>query len=393
MPLTGIKIIDLTRILSGPFCTMLLADMGAEVIKIESPGSGDPIRGQGEMKNGLSWYFASFNRNKKSLTLNLRSDEGKKILRELIKEADVVIDNYRAGVMAKMGFDYPRLKEIKPDIIHCGISGYGVDGPHAQRPAFDFIAQAKSGFMSLNNVEDQDPIRAATPISDLTAGIYGAMAVCAAVAKRERTGEGEEIQTNLADAILSTFAYLSANFLASGKLPRRTGNDHPICSPYGLFQASDGPVAIAPSNDNFYKKLLKALDLEEVLNDPELDDNEKRMTNRAKINALINEKTKLHTREYWVEKINAAGVPCGVIQNLKEVFEEDPQFKHQEMMIEVDHGEYGPVKMTGFPVKMENSPCRIRRPAPKIGEQTAEILTGLGLSTEEMAKLKQDGVI
>ena len=393
MPLTGIKIIDLTRILSGPFCTMLLADMGAEVIKIETPGQGDPIRQQGAIKDGLSWYFAAFNRNKKSLTVNLRTDEGKKVLRKLIKEADVVVDNFRPGVMAKMGFDYPRLKEIKPDIIHCGISGFGVDGPHAQRPAFDFIAQAKSGFMSLNNVEGQDPLRAANPISDLLAGLYGAMGVCAAVAKRERTGEGEEIQTSLTDATLATFAYLSANFLASGKLPVRTGNDHPIASPYGLFQASDGPVAIAPSNDNFYTKLMKALDLEEVLTDPELDHNEKRMVNRAKINALINEKTRCHPREYWVEKINAAGVPCGVIQNLREVFEEDPQFKHQEMLLEVDHGEYGMVKMTGFPVKMENDPCRIRRPSPKLGEQTEEILTGLGLSAEEMAKLKDDGVI
>ena len=258
MQLDGIRVVDLTRILSGPFCSMFLADMGAEVIKIEDPEVGDPVRAQGDLVNGYSLYFATFNRNKRSLTLDLRSAEGKEVLRDLIRRADVVVNNYRPAVMDKMGFGRDALVALKPDIVSCHVTGFGLDGPYRDRPSFDFIAQAMSGFMSVNGFEDGPPLRAGPPVSDLIAGAYAAMGILAALVRRARTGQGEEVATALTDSMTSMLAFMAANFFATGKQPLRTGNDHAIASPYGLFEASDGQVAIAPSNDSFYFKLLKS---------------------------------------------------------------------------------------------------------------------------------------
>ena len=223
MQLEGIRVVDLTRILSGPFCSMFLADMGAEVIKIEDPDDGDPVRKQGAAVNGYSLYFANFNRNKRSLTLDLRSEEGKEILRSLIRRADVVVNNYRPGVMDKMGFGRAQLRSLKPDIISCHVTGFGLTGPYADRPSFDFIAQAMSGFMSVNGFADGPPMRAAPPISDLVAGQQAAMGILAALVRRNRTGEGEEIATALTDGMTSMLAFLATNYFATGKLPLRTG--------------------------------------------------------------------------------------------------------------------------------------------------------------------------
>ncbi|MGI8894970.1 MAG: CaiB/BaiF CoA transferase family protein, partial [Casimicrobiaceae bacterium] len=269
MQLDGIRVIDLSRILSGPFCSMFLADMGAEVIKIEDVAEGDPIRRQGEMRNGFSLYFASYNRNKKSLTLDLRQPEGMAVLRKLIATADVVLDNFRPGVMQRMGLDRESLERIKPGIVCCHITGFGLDGPYRDRPAFDFIAQAMSGFMSVNGADGEPPARAAPPITDLVAGAYAAMGVCAALVRRARTGLGEEVSTSLTDSMVSTLSFLATNYFATGKLPLRTGNDHALVAPYGLFDAADGQVAIAPSNDQVYWKLLDALDLPELRTHPE----------------------------------------------------------------------------------------------------------------------------
>ena len=392
MPLSGIKVVDLTRMLSGPFCTMLLGDMGAEIIKIETPGKGDATRAQGVIKDGLSWYFAAFNRNKKSITLNLRSKEGQDILTRLIRQSDVVVENFRPTVMAKMGFDYPRLKEIKPEIIYCGISGFGADGPHAHRPAFDFIAQAMSGLMSLNGREGEAPLRMAPPISDLVAGLYGAFGIAAALVRRAQTGEGEEVRTSLLDGLISFMGYMSANYFASGELPNRTGNDHPMLAPYGLFRAADGEVAIAPSSEETYQRFLTALDLTHLNDDSELATNDLRMSNRAKVNALVEEKIRVKPKAYWIERLNKAGVPTGTIQDLKGVFE-DPQVLHQEMVTEVEHPGYGKVKMTGFPVKMCNNPCRVSLPAPKLGEHTKKVLIQLGIGESQLKKLRAEGVI
>ncbi len=392
MPLSNIKVIDLTRMLAGPFCTMLLGDMGAEIIKIETPGKGDAARAQGVVKDGLSWYFAACNRNKKSVTLNLRSKEGKKILTQLVRQSDVIVENFRPDVMAKMGFDYGKLKEIKSDIIYCGISGFGKDGPHASRPAFDFIAQAMSGLMSVNGREGEEPLRVAPPISDLVAGLYGAFGIVSALFRRAQTGQGEEVHTSLMDGLISFLGYTSANFLASGNLPKRTGNDHPMLAPYGVFRAADGEVAIAPSSGETYQRLLTALDLSHVNDDPDFTTNDLRMANRSKINALVEEKIRLKPKAFWIEELNKAGVPTGTIQDLKMVFE-DPQVRHQKMVTEIEHPGHGKVKMTGFPVKMQNNPCRIKLPAPKLGEHTEEVLAELGMEESEIKKLGAKGVI
>jgi crotonobetainyl-CoA:carnitine CoA-transferase CaiB-like acyl-CoA transferase len=371
---------------------MLLGDMGAEVIKIETPGKGDPLRAQGVIKNGLSWYYASFNRNKKSMTLNMRTPEGKDILSRLIRRSDVVVDNYRPGVMTKMGFDYETLKKINPEIIHCGISGFGVDGPAAGRPAFDFIAQAMSGLMSINGSEQSGPMRVSLPISDLVAGLYAAFGIVCSLTRRLRSGQGEQVQTSLVDGLISFMAYMSANFLASGEIPQRTGNDHPIVAPYGLFRARDGEVAIAPSNDAFYEKFIEALDLTHLRDDPRFATNDLRMKNREAINQIVEEKIKTQPKAYWVEKLNHAGVPTGVIQNMKEVFE-DPQVLHQKMVIDVEQSDFGSTRMTGFPVKLREKSCQLNLPAPKLGEHTVEILTELGVSENDIASYKNKQII
>ena len=392
MPLTGIKVVDLTRILAGPFCTMLLGDMGADVIKIEPPGEGDPLRTQGAIKDGLSWYFASFNRNKKSLTLDLYSKEGKEILASLIRQSDVVVDNFRPGVMEKMGFPYTRLKELKPDIIYCDITGFGTTGPYKDRPAFDFIIQAMSGFMSLNNKEGAEPMRVAPPISDLIAGLYAAFGIVATLYYKVKTGKGEEVQTSLMDGLISFFGFMSSNFLATGELPLRTGNDHPIVAPYGIFKATDGDLAIAPSNEQVYQKFLVALGLTHLNDDPDFATNDQRMINRERINAIVQEKIGTRTHDYWVDYLNRAGIPCGIIMNLKEVFQ-DPQVLHQEMVLEVEHPGHGKVRMTGFPVKVGSTPCKLRLPAPRLGEHTDEILKNLNFNQESIKKLREYGVI
>jgi crotonobetainyl-CoA:carnitine CoA-transferase CaiB-like acyl-CoA transferase len=392
MLLTGIKIVDLSRILAGPFCTMLLADMGAEVVKIEPPAEGDPLRGQGAIKDGLSYYYASFNRNKKSITLDLYSQEGKEILASLIRQSDLVVDNFRPGVMAKMGFSYPRLQELNPSIIYCGITGFGATGPYKDRPAFDFIIQAMSGFMSLNNKEGAEPMRAAPPISDLIGGLYAAAGILAALFNRVKTGKGEEVQVALMDGLISFLGFMSTNFFATGVLPIRTGNDHAIVSPYGIFKASDGDLAIAPSNDQIYKKFIAVLGLTYLSDDPDFATNDQRMINRERIKAIIQEKIGTQTRDYWVDHLNRAGVPCGIIMNLKESFQ-DPQVLHQEMVLDVEHPGHGKVRMTGFPIKFDSSPCQIRMPAPRLGEHTEEILKSLNFNQESIKILRTKGVV
>src|SRR5499426_646194 len=290
MPLTGVRVVDLTRILAGPFCSMLLADMGAEVIKIEPPREGDPVRQQGVIVEGLSWYFAQFNRNKKSITLDLYTDEGKAILARLLERADVLVENYRPGVLARMGFDEARLRDLNPDLIVCGINGYGSTGPYADRPSFDFIAQAMSGFMSVNGKDGQEPMRAAMPISDLVAGLYGAFGVACALAARGRhRARGQRVEASMMNGLISLMAYLSANYLATGQLPPRTGNEHPIAAPYGLFRASDGEVAIAPSTDDVVRRLFRALGIEPMLDRPEFAGYEQRLQNRDVVNSAVAE--------------------------------------------------------------------------------------------------------
>lgn len=392
MPLSGFRILDLTRIISGPFCTSLLADMGAEVIKIETPGEGDPVRAQGVIRDGLSWYFANYNRNKKSVTLDLYSEEGKAVLRRLIAECDVIVENYRPGVMQKMGLGDEALKALKPDIIHCSINGFGTTGPYRDRPAFDFIAQAMSGFMSLNGAESQPPMRAGPPISDLVAGMNGALGIVAALLRRERTGQGDSVSVSLLGSMIGLLSFQASNYFADGRLPARTGNDHGIASPYGLFETADGQVAIAPSNDVVYHKLLDALELPELRTDPRFATNADRMRNRGAITEAIQTRTRQHTSAHWIERLNRFGVPCGQVLNLQEVFE-DPQVQDQRMAIDVPHGGHGDVRMLGFPIKFAQAEARPVQAAPALGADTRDVLLRFGFAQEDIRGLQERGVI
>jgi CoA:oxalate CoA-transferase len=394
LPLSGVRVVDLTRILAGPFCTQLLADLGADVVKVEAPGQGDPVRGQGAIKDGVSWYFAQFNRNKRSITLDLYREEGKRVLADLIRGADVLVENYRPGVLAKMGFSEARLTELNPRLVVASVNGYGSKGPYALRPAFDFIAQAMSGFMSVTGPAGGEPMRAGPPISDLVAGLYAAFGVVSALLARERgrTAGGQRVEASLVGGLISMLAYFSAHHFATGELPERTGNDHPVVYPYGLFHAADGEVAIAPSTPAIVRRLMQELGLESLLEEPEFATNDARMANREHLKALINEKIGAATVEAWIERLNHAGVPCGRVMTLADVFA-DPQVLAQEMVLETDHPGHGPVRMTGFPVKLSATPARLRLPAPALGEHTDQILTGLGYAPARIAALRKAGVI
>ncbi|MEJ6389446.1 CaiB/BaiF CoA transferase family protein [Gymnodinialimonas ulvae] len=388
LPLAGVKVVDLTRILSGPFCSMILGDLGADVIKVESPG-GDAVRGQGRIVGGLSWYFAGFNRNKRSITLDLRSDGGKSVLHRLLQDADIVTENFRPGVMAKMGLGPDRLKQINPDLIVVSVNGYGSTGPYADRPAFDFIAQAMSGFMSTNGTRETGPFRAGNPISDLVAGLYAALGAVAALRGREAGGPAQSVEASMMMSTLSMMAYLSSDALASGENPVPTGNDHPIASPYGLFHASDGDIAVSPSTEAICAKFMAELGLSDLLNDPRFDTNAKRLANRPALNARINDVTVGDTQASWITRLNQAGVPCGRVQSMIEVLN-DPQVAAQEMVLDVPHPGHGSAKMTGFPVKFSETPLEVRHAAPKLGEHFEIILREAGYSDQEIEQLRAE---
>jgi CoA:oxalate CoA-transferase len=391
VPLSGIRVVDLSRILAGPFCTMLLADMGAEVIKIETPGQGDPLRGQGVVRDGLSWYFAAFNRNKKSVALNLRAEEGRAALARLIEKSDVLVENYRPGVLAAMGFDEARLKALSPGIVTCSLSGFGSSGPYRDRPSFDFIAQAMSGFMSVTGETGGGPLRAGPPIADLVAGLYGALGTCASLVRKGRTGLGDRVGASLNNGMISLLGFLAANHFATGEEPGRTGNDHAIVSPYGMFRTKDGEVAVAPSQEQSYQRLVDALGMPELRADPRFASNDLRVENRAAMNAAVEARLRTNTTAYWIELLNAAGVPCGRVMGLPEVFA-DPQVIDQQMVLTQPHPGHGDVRMLGFPIKFAEAPCELRRPAPEIGADTDAVLAELGYSAGDIAHLREKGV-
>jgi CoA:oxalate CoA-transferase len=392
VPLSGIRVVDLTRILAGPFCTMILADMGADVVKVETPGIGDPLRTQGAIRDGLSWYFAGFNRNKRSLSLNLRSDAGKDVLARLIAGSDVLVENYRPGVLEAMGFGTARLKQLNPGLVYANISGFGTTGPYRDRPSFDFIAQAMSGFMAVTGPAGGEPMRAGPPIADLVAGLYGAIGVCAALVRRGITGSGDTVGTSLNNGLMSLLAFLAANHFATGAEPQRTGNDHPIVSPYGMFRTADGEVALAPSQEQSYQRLVDALGIPELRQDPRFLTNDLRIANRQAMNRAVEARLRTNTTAYWIDTLNAAGVPCGRVLGLGEVFA-DPQVLDQEMVLSQEHPGYGTIKMLGFPIKFAEAPCRLRRPAPEIGGDSDAVLGEFGYSADEIAALRGAGVV
>lgn len=370
MPLTDVKVLDLTRVLSGPFCTALLGDMGAEVIKVEEP-AGDSVRRQGAIKDGVSWYFAQFNRNKRSIVLDLRSAEGKATLARLIARSDVLVENFRPGVLDRLGFPAERLKALRPSLVTCSINGFGSTGPYRDRPAFDFIAQALSGFMAVNGRAEDPPMRSGLPISDLVAGLYAALSVTAAVHHARMTGEGQRTEVSLTNGMVSLLSFMAANYLATGVAPARAGNDHPISAPYGVFPTRDGQIALAPPDDAFFGRLADALGRPELKTDPLYETVAARVANRARINAIVGGILADHPTAYWVETLNKAGVPCGPVNSVAEALS-DPQILAQDMVLEV-----GGTRQLGFPMKFSATPCRVRRPAPGLGEHTQEVIAEL----------------
>ena len=391
MPLTGVKVLDLTRVLSGPFCTALLGDMGADVIKVEAP-EGDSVRGQGAIRDGLSWYFAQFNRNKRSIRLDLRKPEAKVILERAIGQADVLVENFRPGVLARLGFDDDRLKALRPSLVVCSINGFGSTGPYKDRPAFDFVAQAMSGFMSVNGGADDPPLRSGLPISDLVAGLYAALSIAAAVPRAKATGQGQRAEVSLTNGLVSLLSYIATNYFATGAAPARSGNDHPIAAPYGLFPTRDGQIALAPADDAFFGRLADALREPGLKTDPLYATQSARVVNRTRINAIVGGKLAANTTDFWVETLNKAGVPCGPVNSVAEVFR-DPQILQQQMVMDVEQPGYGIVRMLGFPIKFSDSPCRVRRPAPRLGEHSDEILGELGFAVVEREAWRQSGVV
>ena len=391
LPLSGVRVIDLTRILSGPFCSMLLGDLGAEVVKIEAPG-GDPVRRQGHMVNGLSWYFASFNRNKKSVELDLRAPEGIRALERMLAGADILTENFRPGVLDRMGLTADRLREINPGLIVVSVNGYGSTGPYADRPAFDFIAQAMSGFMSTNGTPESGPLRTAPPITDLVAGLYAALGAVSALRSREAGGPAQRVEASMMMSMLSMMAYLSANALATGRDPVPTGNDHPIAAPYGLFRASDGDIAVAPSTERIVRRFLRTLGLEDLLSDPRFESNAARLRNRAELASRIDAVLAGGTQDEWIARLNGAGVPSGRVQSITEALA-DPQVAAQGMVLRAPHEGRGEVAMTGFPIRFSETPLALRHPVPELGADGREVLREAGLGEDEIDVLVAAGVL
>ncbi len=376
-PLEGIRVVDLCSVVSGPAAMATLADQGADVIKVEAP-AGDTVRGQGDGRDGFSWYFAGFNRNKRSVVLDLKTDSGRKALEALIRSADALVENFRPGVMERLGFGPARLEELRPGLVTCAVTGFGADGPYRDRPAFDFIAQAMSGFMSSTGRADDPPLRTGLPISDLVTGLYGALGLTAALLRRERGGGGEHLDVSLTNSMISLLAYLASNYFASGRVTPRSGNDHPIAAPYGLFETADDPIAVAPNDDVFFGRLMDALDLSHLKSDPDFASNHLRVENRARLNAAVLAKLARAGAAHWVEALNAAGVPCCRVNDVAGVFA-DPQVQAQEMALDIAHPRHGTLTVLGFPMKFREAQCTVRTHPPDLGEHTEAVLAELGL--------------
>ncbi len=393
-PLAGIRVLDLTRALAGPYCTMMLGDMGAEVIKVESPDGGDDSRAWAPPYIGQeSAYFLSCNRNKKSITLNLRSEVAKKILTDLIKVSDVVVENFRPGVMKKMGFAYETLKAINPKVIFCSISGFGSKGPDASKPGFDLIAQGMSGFMSFTGEVGGGPIKVGVALADINSGMFAAYGILTALYHRQRTGEGQVVETSLFETMVAELTFQAGRFFATGVAPRPEGNRHPLIAPYESFHCQDGYINIAAGNDNLFGKTCEAIGLSELVRDPRFLNNGIRVKNREALITLMEGKTKTLKVKDLQKKLDEAGVPNGPIWSLDQTLTSEQAYA-LEMVKEVEHPTCGKIKVTGVPVKLSQTPGAVELPPPTLGQHTEEILTRvLDYSKSEVEKLKKEKVI
>ena len=396
-PLEGIRVLDLTRALAGPYCTMMLGDLGADVIKVERPGYGDESRGWGPPfagepygpYPGESAYFISTNRNKRSITINLKEPAGQEIVRKLIARSDVFVENFRTGVLDGMGLGYEGLRAVNPRLIYCSISGYGRTGPYAARPGYDFVIQAEGGFMGITGPEEGPPYRVGVPIIDITAGMFSATAILAALRARDITGEGQHIDLSLLDTQVALLANVASNYLVGGTPPRRLGNAHPNITPYEAFRARDRWFALAAANQRQWAILCDVIGQPELKDDPRFADNSARVQNRAALRKLLDAAFQAREADDWLDQLREAGLPCGPINAIPEVFAH-PQAKPRCLAVEADHPTAGTVRFPGFPYKLSQTPATVRRPPPMLGEHTEGVLVELlGYSTEDIMALQE----
>ncbi len=392
LPLSSITVVDLTRALAGPFCTLLLADLGANVIKVEPLPGGDMTREWGPFIDGESTYFLSINRNKKSLALNFKEDRAKEVLIKLISKADVLVENFRPGVMDRMGFDYQQCATINPRLIYASITGFGPTGLYRERAGFDQIAQGMSGLMSITGYREGFPLRLGVPIGDIIAGMFTALGVLAAVIEREKSGKGTKVESSLLESLIGILVFQAQRFLSLGEVPKPEGNDHPTLAPYGTFEAKDGHINIAAGTQEMWKKLCAILGLDSLVEDARFIDNTQRLKNRDELKNLINEKLKGRGWREWIDILNQAGIPCGPIYNMGEVFS-DPQVVHRKMVEEVEHPLLGRLPLVRFPLVFEGSLSSGRGAPPLLGQHTKEVLEGLGYSREKIKSMHDGGVV
>lgn len=387
LPLTGIKVVDLTRVVAGPVCTLNLAEMGAEVIKIEAPGKGDDTRATPPFINGESTWFMMMNCNKKSITLDLKSQEGKEVVWRLIDQADVFVQNFRPGVADRLGFSYEAVVARNPRMIYCSISGYGSDD---ERGAYDPVIQGESGFMSVTGDPHGEPMKVAVPICDLVSALYAVQGILYSLIQRDKTGRGQHIDISMLSAMISLFHLPGSKYLGTGQNPPRMGNAHLAFAPYRLFSTSDGYIDIACGNDSLYCKFCDALELGQLKADPRYLKNKDRMANRDQLNQILEPVLQKKDTAKWCEILTKAGVPSGPIRTTVDVFT-DPVLQQKGDIIDIEHGKAGKIKIVGNPVRMSETTVEYR-PAPELGANSREILQALGYSSQEISMMQENGI-
>ncbi len=388
--LSRLRILDFSRVRAGPTCVRQFADFGADVIKIESPPGVDPNEAMGGPRLGPD--MQNLHRNKRAMTLNLKVPESKGVLERLVKTGDVVVENYRPDVKFRLGIDYESLSKINPRIILASISGFGQDGPYVKRPGFDQIAQGMSGLMSVTGAPGQGPMRTGAAIADLTGGLYAAIGVFVALLERETSGKGQWVQSSLLQAGISLLDFQAARYLMEGEVPPQVGNDHPTSMPTSAYKTKDGYINVAASGEGMWTSLCKAIEREDMLASPDFKGGKKRAENRAKLNSILNESLSKKTGAEWIEILNKAGIPCGPIYKVDEVFA-DPQVKHLGVATPVEHKTLGRKNILANAAVLSRTPAKVVAPTPEIGEHTDEILRELKYSAQEIEQLRKGGVV
>ena len=393
-PLDGIRVLDLTRVLAGPYCTMFLGDLGAEVVKVEQPGVGDDTRGWGPpFTGGESAYFLCVNRNKKSVTVDLKSQEGVALLRRLADRADVLIENFSPGAMERLDLGEKDLRATNPRLIYASLSGFGADGPMSDAPGYDLIVQAWGGLMSITGQADGEPSKVGVAIIDLVAGLMLGKSIAAALFAREKLGVGQKIDTSLLEAEVACLINVGSNYLVEGNIPRRWGNAHPSIVPYQSFKTADGYLVIGVASEGIWRRFCQAIGRAEWADDSRFEKNSNRVENRSLLIGLLAEMFLSHSTDEWLKLLNSAEVPCAPVQTVDQVFKA-PQVLHREMLVQVEHPTAGPVRMAGIPVKFSATPASVRLPPPLLGQHNEEVLESwLGMNNEEISELKRKTVL